>query len=212
MRPVFTIYYIYEPHIFTSSVTLLWFAFFLILQVTNLPEEPFTTYEPRPGGQLMTKWVWRHLDEIQTDTCSSSLDIKWLPSSKLRKCNLLSSWHVQWGLLVIFCPSGSAVAEWEISCQRIMHVLPSFGRVYQFWSLWVSLMYWYETMIQFCDIRGTFLFNFIYELGLSYHSGLYCYARHFIHGISIGRVMLQGDTLSTKIYFHNLFSGQKLLI
>ncbi len=27
--------------------------------VTGIPESPFSTVEVRPGGQLLTKWVWK---------------------------------------------------------------------------------------------------------------------------------------------------------
>lgn len=27
--------------------------------VTGIPESPFSTVEIRPGGQLLTKWVWK---------------------------------------------------------------------------------------------------------------------------------------------------------
>lgn len=34
--------------------------------VPGLPETPFVTYEPRPGGQLQSHWVWRTLSDPAT--------------------------------------------------------------------------------------------------------------------------------------------------
>jgi hypothetical protein len=41
--------------------------------VTDIPQEPFSTYEPRPGGRLTTKWVWRCLSpDLQANILSTS--------------------------------------------------------------------------------------------------------------------------------------------
>jgi hypothetical protein len=39
---------------------------------TGLPDEPFTTYEERPLGRLVTKWVWRFESEMPSDICAST--------------------------------------------------------------------------------------------------------------------------------------------
>lgn len=39
---------------------------------TGLPDEPFTTYEERPFGRLVTKWVWRFESEMPSDICAST--------------------------------------------------------------------------------------------------------------------------------------------
>ncbi|GAX84350.1 hypothetical protein CEUSTIGMA_g11772.t1 [Chlamydomonas eustigma] len=41
--------------------------------VTDIPQEPFSTHEPRPGGRLTTKWVWRCLSpDLQTNVLTTS--------------------------------------------------------------------------------------------------------------------------------------------
>lgn len=35
-------------------------------RVTGLPQGPFETYEPRPGGTLVTRWVWRDLECVES--------------------------------------------------------------------------------------------------------------------------------------------------
>jgi hypothetical protein len=34
-------------------------------RVTGLPQGAFETREERPGGQLITRWVWRDADEVE---------------------------------------------------------------------------------------------------------------------------------------------------
>mmetsp|Transcript_20982 Transcript_20982/g.45944 ORF Transcript_20982/g.45944 Transcript_20982/m.45944 type:complete len:252 (+) Transcript_20982:215-970(+) len=41
-------------------------------QVTGLPEGPFSTFEERPGGQLVTRWVWRSLQDIQAEVANGT--------------------------------------------------------------------------------------------------------------------------------------------
>ena len=41
-------------------------------QVTGLPQGPFSTYEERPGGKLITRWVWRYESEVPSDMLASS--------------------------------------------------------------------------------------------------------------------------------------------
>lgn len=42
------------------------------LQVTGLPDGPFSTYEERAGGRLITRWEWRYANEIESDMLASS--------------------------------------------------------------------------------------------------------------------------------------------
>lgn len=45
-------------------------------EVAGLPDGPFETYEARPNGQLVSKWVWKSREELPNDPadplCSSS--------------------------------------------------------------------------------------------------------------------------------------------
>lgn len=37
------------------------------INVTGLPQVPFETYEVRPGGRLITRWVWRFPNDVEEE-------------------------------------------------------------------------------------------------------------------------------------------------